>query len=126
MNFLIVRRRERGVAIPAERLSKTPLVKGDVHLVETHSQELGRSCIQAWIFKSHPGPDVFPRLLDAKINSIAQLGLNNSGLEEVDWGRCTRSRGGVELNEAGKDDRRDQNSGPRGGRSVNQFEGTVH
>jgi len=84
MNFLIVRRRERGVAIPSERLSKIQPVKGDIHILESHSQALGRPCVQAWIFKSDPGPDVFPRLLDAKVNGMAQLGMNINGVEEVD------------------------------------------
>ncbi|MGC5702942.1 hypothetical protein J4P02_22305 [Pseudomonas sp. NFXW11] len=91
MNFLIVRRRERGVAIPAERLRKIQPVKGDVHIVESHSKALGRTCVEAWIFKSGPGPDVFPRLLDAKINGMAQLGLNISGLEEVDGAMYAQS-----------------------------------
>ncbi|WP_337154974.1 hypothetical protein [Pseudomonas protegens] len=84
MNFLIVRRRERGAAIPSERLSKIQPVKGDIHILESHSQALGRPCVQAWIFKSDPGPDLFPRLLDAKVNGMAQLGMNINGVEEVD------------------------------------------
>lgn len=84
MNFLIVRRRERGVAIPSERLNKIQPVKGDIHILESHSQALGRPCVQAWIFKSDPGPDVLPRLLDAKVNGMAQLGMNINGVEEID------------------------------------------
>ncbi|WP_248766144.1 hypothetical protein [Pseudomonas protegens] len=83
-NFLIVRRREPGIAIPSERLSNIRPVKGDIHILESRSQALERSCVQAWIFKSDPGPDVFPRLLDAKVNDMIQIGMNINGVEEVD------------------------------------------
>ncbi len=52
--------------------------------MEAHSKELGRNCVKSWIFKSDPAPDVSPWLLDAKINGMAKLGLNISGLEEVE------------------------------------------
>ncbi|MGO0694151.1 hypothetical protein ACTORG_11720 [Pseudomonas guariconensis] len=84
MNFLIVRRRELGVAIPKEKLRKVQPIKGDVHIVETHSEALGRVATQAWVFKSSPGPEIIPRLLDAKVNGMAQLGININGVEEVD------------------------------------------
>ncbi len=84
MYFLIVRRRIRGVAIPPEQLRKIQPLKADIHIGEHHSEALGRVSTQAWVFNPSPGPDIIPRLLDADVNGMAQLGMNITGVEEVD------------------------------------------
>ncbi|MCY1454017.1 hypothetical protein D9M71_710490 [compost metagenome] len=84
MRFLILRRRQLGVAIPTDQLRKMQPLAGDIQISECHSESLGRSTTSAWIFGSGPGPDVFPRLLDVKITGMAQVGMNLSGIEEVD------------------------------------------
>lgn len=84
MLFLIVRRRNLGVAIPTDQLRKLQPLSGDVHITECRDDSLGRSTISAWVFKSGPGKDVIPRLLDVKITGMAQGGMNLSGVEEVD------------------------------------------
>ena len=84
MHFLLVRRRHLGVAIPSKELSKIQPIKADVHIHESHSQAIGRCCVEAWVHSAVAGRDVIPRLLDAKVNGMAQLGLNISGIEEVD------------------------------------------
>ncbi|AIL61190.1 hypothetical protein PSAKL28_19690 [Pseudomonas alkylphenolica] len=57
---------------------------GDIQISECHDAGLGRSTISAWIFSSGPGADVIPRLLDVKITGMAQVGMNLTGIEEVD------------------------------------------
>lgn len=84
MYFLIVRRRERGVAIPSDQLRKVKALKADIHIGELHSEALGRQATQAWVFNPTPSADIIPRLLDAKVNGMAQLGMNINGVEEVD------------------------------------------
>lgn len=84
MSFLIVRRRVNGVAIPAEQLRKVLPLRADVHIGDPHSELLGRISTQACMFIPTPGPDIIPRLHDAKVNGMAQLGININGLEEVD------------------------------------------
>ncbi|SEI17312.1 hypothetical protein [Pseudomonas asplenii] len=84
MYFLLVRRRERGVAIPSDQLSKIKPLRADVHLHYSHSQALGRPCIEAWVFNPGPGEDIIPRLHDACVNGMAQRGMNITGFEEVD------------------------------------------
>ncbi|WGV23150.1 hypothetical protein QIY50_21225 [Pseudomonas putida] len=39
------------------------------------SEPLGRVSTPAWVFNPSPGPDIIPRLHDAKFNGMAQLGL---------------------------------------------------
>ncbi|WP_312151959.1 hypothetical protein [Pseudomonas sp.] len=84
MYFLIVRRRERGVALPPEQLRKVQALRADIHIGDHHSEPLGRVSTQAWVFNSAPGPDIIPRLHDAKVNGMAQLGININGLEDID------------------------------------------
>lgn len=84
MYFLIVRRRALGIAIPPEILKKMPPIRADVHIGDHHSEVLGRVATQAWVFNPTPGPDIIPRLHDAKVNGMAQLGININGVEEVD------------------------------------------
>ena len=84
MYFLIVRRRARGIAIPPEQLRKVPALRADVHIGDHHSEPLGRVSTQAWVFNPTPGPDISPRLHDAKVNGMAQLGMNINGVEEID------------------------------------------
>lgn len=57
---------------------------GDVHIEYGHSKVLGRYCSEAWVFNSTPRPDVIPRPHDACVTGMAQLGMNITGLEEVD------------------------------------------
>ncbi|WP_448196680.1 hypothetical protein [Pseudomonas putida] len=84
MYFLLVRRRENGVAIPLDRLRKIKPLRADIHIGDHHSEVLGRVGTQAWVFNPTPGPDIIPRLLDAKVNGMAQLGMNINGVEEID------------------------------------------
>ncbi|EKT4504162.1 hypothetical protein QEM14_001791 [Pseudomonas putida] len=84
MYFLLVRRREHGVALPSDRLRKVQPLRADVHIGDHHSEPLGRVSTQAWVFNPTPGPDIIPRLYDAKVNGMAQLGININGVEEVD------------------------------------------
>lgn len=39
---------------------------------------------QAWVFNPTSGPDIIPRLHDAKVNGMAQLGININGVEDID------------------------------------------
>ncbi|MDF9617038.1 hypothetical protein P5705_05240 [Pseudomonas entomophila] len=84
MYFLLVRRRERGIAISSDQLKKIQPMRADVHIEYGHSKVLGRYCIEAWVFNPTPGPDIIPRLHDACVTGMAQLGMNIIGLEEVD------------------------------------------
>lgn len=84
MYFLIIRRRERGAAIPPEKLKTVQALRADIHIGDHHSEPLGRVATQAWVFNPSPGPDVIPRLHDAKVNGMAQLGININGVEEID------------------------------------------
>lgn len=84
MYFLLVRRRERGVAIPNSQLSKIQPLKADVHIHYCNSGKLGRPTIEAWVFSPSPGADIIPRLYDASVNGMAQGGMNITGVEEID------------------------------------------
>ncbi|MNN29899.1 hypothetical protein D3C81_1435210 [compost metagenome] len=84
MYFLLVRRRESGVAIPSAQLRNVQPLKADVHIGDHHSETLGRVSTQAWVFNPTPGPDIIPRLLDAKITTMAQGGISITGVEEID------------------------------------------
>lgn len=84
MYFLLVRRREHGVALPSDHLRKVQPIRADVHIGDHHSKPLGRVATQAWVFNPTPGSDIIPRLHDAKVNGMAQLGMNINGVEEVD------------------------------------------
>lgn len=84
MYFLLVRRRENGAAIPSNQIRKIKPLRADIHIGDHHSPPLGRVATQAWVFNPTPGPDIIPRLHDVKVNGMAQLGMNISGLEEVD------------------------------------------
>lgn len=84
MYFLLVRRRVRGVAIPNGQLTKIQPIRADVHIEYGHSTVLGRQCLGAWVFNPTPGPDVIPRLHDARVTGMAQGGMNITGVEEVD------------------------------------------
>ncbi|TFF38150.1 hypothetical protein [Pseudomonas sp. RIT623] len=91
MYFLLVRRRERGVAIPNDKLAKIKPLRADVHIEYGHSRVFGRPCIEAWVFNPTPGGDIIPRLHDACVNGMAQLGMNITGFEEVDGVLCSQS-----------------------------------
>ncbi|EKT4495439.1 hypothetical protein QEM27_003188 [Pseudomonas putida] len=84
MYFLLVRRRVNGVAIPSDQLRKVQPLRADIHIGDHHSEPLGRVSTQAWAFNPSPGPDIIPRLHDAKLNGMAQLGININGVEEID------------------------------------------
>lgn len=84
MYFILLRRRENGAVIAAERLRKMEPLRVDIHIGIQHSEPLGRVCTQAWVFNPAPSGDIIPRLYDAHINGMAQLGMNITGLEEVD------------------------------------------
>ena len=75
--FPLVRRRENGVAIPSDRLRQVKPLRADIHIGDHHSEPLGRESTQAWVFNPTPGPDIIPRLHDAKVNGMAQLGMNH-------------------------------------------------
>ncbi|MGJ3439361.1 hypothetical protein AAZU54_05105 [Pseudomonas sp. Je.1.5.c] len=83
MYFLLVRRRVNGVAIPTSQLRKITPLRADIHIGDNHSEPLGRVATQAWVFNPTSGPDVIPRLHDAKVNGMAQLGMNINGIEEI-------------------------------------------
>jgi hypothetical protein len=85
MRYLITARRRYGVAIPAQQLSKVQPIRGDVHIGESVSEQLGRPSLTAWIFVSSPSmPDPLPPLLDVRVTGMAQNGMNLNGVEEVD------------------------------------------
>ncbi|MBF8746920.1 hypothetical protein [Pseudomonas monteilii] len=84
MYVYLVRRRANGVAIPPEQLRKLQPLKADLHMGANHSRPLGRVSTQAWVFNPTPGPDVIPRLHDARVTSMAQGGLSLTGMEEID------------------------------------------
>ncbi|WP_236183495.1 hypothetical protein [Pseudomonas juntendi] len=84
MYFLLVRRRLDGVAIPTKQLGKVQPLRADIHIGDYHSESLGRVATQAWVFNPTPGPDMIPRLHDAKVNGMAQLGMNINGVEDID------------------------------------------
>ncbi|MCL8301409.1 hypothetical protein [Pseudomonas mosselii] len=84
MYFHLIRRRELGAAIPADQLRKISPLKVDVQIFEHHSQSLGRVTTQAQVLNRSPGPDIIPPLLDAKVTGMATLGMNITGVEEVD------------------------------------------
>ncbi|WP_236238476.1 hypothetical protein [Pseudomonas faucium] len=84
MYFLLVRRRERGVAIPSNKLKQLTPLRADVHIEYGDSKVLGRPCIEAWVFNPTPSGDIIPRLHDACVNGMGTLGLNITGFEEID------------------------------------------
>lgn len=84
MQFLVVRRRHLGVAISLKELEKIQPIRADVHIHECRSDALGRCCVEAWVHTSTSTNEVIPPLLDAKVNGVAQLGMNICGIEEVD------------------------------------------
>jgi hypothetical protein len=84
MYVLITPRRQMGVAVPKDQLSKIPPLKGDVQIVESQCSALGRITREAFILNSvGHAPDVLPRLLDANVTSMGTQGLIVSGIEQV-------------------------------------------
>ncbi|MND58160.1 hypothetical protein D3C80_493060 [compost metagenome] len=69
---------------PISSVQEDPAPEADIHIGDHHSEPLGRVSTQAWVFNSSPGSDILPRLHDAKLNGMAQLGLNINGIEEID------------------------------------------
>jgi len=84
MYFFITPRRRLGVAIDKKELPKIPPVRGDVHIIETHDELLGRTTITAWVFEAGPGAGMLPRLLDVTITGMATNGMNLTGVEVID------------------------------------------
>ncbi|MCE0464922.1 hypothetical protein LCU97_26115 [Pseudomonas sp. 20TX0172] len=83
MYFLITRRRKLGVAIPKDQLRSAETFRGDIVISESLEPDLGRAAVVAQIFKSGPGPDVIPPLLDVKITGMAHSGMNLTGVEKI-------------------------------------------
>lgn len=84
MMCLVVRRREKGRAIPSKELDKIVPLREDVHITEDNSDIFGRGSCMAWLFKTGPGPDIIPRLHDARVTGMAQNGMNITGVESID------------------------------------------
>ncbi|MDH0745310.1 hypothetical protein N5D61_02990 [Pseudomonas sp. GD03842] len=84
MYFLITPRRRLGVALKKEEVRKATPARGDVHIREDRDEALGRVTITARVFNtSATGFDELPSLVDASVTSMAQNGMNVSGVEEV-------------------------------------------
>jgi len=84
MHLLITPRRRLGVALTKQEISTAVPIKGDVHINEDKNSTLGRATLVASVFNTAPGPHRLPPLLDASVTSMATLGMNISGIEEVD------------------------------------------
>ena len=84
MHFLITQRRRLGVALTAKEVRDTIPVKGDVQINESANSSLGRVTTEAFILRSGEGPDVLPRLIDARVTGLGTLGMNISGIEQID------------------------------------------
>jgi hypothetical protein len=85
MHFLITPRRRLGVALTRQEISAATAIKGDVHINEDRNSVLGRATLVASVFSTAPGcPHALPPLFDADVTSMATLGMNISGVEEVD------------------------------------------
>lgn len=84
MHLLITPRRRLGVALTKQEISTAVPIRGDVHINEASNTPLGRSTIVASVFNTAPGPNALPSLLDASVTNMATLGMNISGIEEVD------------------------------------------
>lgn len=84
MYVLITPRRQMGVAVPKEQLSKITPLRGDVQIVESQCTALGRITREAFILNSvGHAPDSLPRLLDASVTSMGTQGMNVTGIEQV-------------------------------------------
>jgi hypothetical protein len=84
MYVLITPRRQMGVAVPKDQLSRITPFRGDVQIVESQSSALGRITREAFILNSvGHAPDALPRLLDAGVTSMGTNGLTISGIEQI-------------------------------------------
>jgi len=83
MYFLITPRRRLGIAISNQDLKMILPVRGDIHFTELEDKQFGRTTISAWVFNPSSGPDILPRLLDARVTGMAQQGMNISGIEQI-------------------------------------------
>ncbi len=84
MYYLITPRRRLGVAIDKADLRNLTPVRGDIHINELHSQALGRTTAEAWIFTSAGGAqDILPRLFDARVTQMGTNGINITGIEQI-------------------------------------------
>lgn len=85
MHFLITQRRRLGVALTKQEISSATAIKGDVHINEDRNSVLGRATMVASVFNTAPGmAHILPPLYDASVTSMATLGMNISGIEEID------------------------------------------
>ena len=85
MHLLITPRRRLGVALSAKEVSKAHPVKADVHMREQNDERVGRTTMTAYLFSTSPRqPEILPRLIDASVTGLGTLGMNISGIEEVD------------------------------------------
>ena len=84
MYFDLIRRRERGIAIPGDQLRKVQSSRADIQIGEYQSPVLGRVTTQTTVFNCTSGPDIVSPLLDAKVTGMATLGMNITGVEEID------------------------------------------
>jgi len=84
MYFLITPRRQMGVALPKDQVSKVTPFKGDVQIVEAQCSALGRITRQAFLLSAvGHAPDILPRLLDASVTSLGTQGMTISGIEQI-------------------------------------------
>lgn len=84
MYVLITPRRNLGVAVPKDQLSKITPFRGDVQIVESQCSALGRITREAFILNSASHtPDPLPRLLDAGVTSMGTNGFTISGIEQI-------------------------------------------
>ena len=84
MHLLITPRRRFGVALSTKEVREFRPIKGDVQINEMDSTVLGRVTTEAFVMNTGPGPDALPRLLDARVTGMGTLGLNISGIEQID------------------------------------------
>ena len=83
MYFLITPRRRQGVALSAAELRDMKPIKGDVNIHECKDDDLGRYTNVAHVMNFGSGPDIIPRLVDAKVTNLATHGMNITGVEKV-------------------------------------------
>lgn len=84
MHFLVTPRRRLGVALTTKEVRDFKPIKGDVQINETPHTVLGRLTTEAFILNTGRGPDALPPLLDARVTGLGTLGLNISGIEQID------------------------------------------
>ena len=84
MHFLITPRRRLGVALSTKEVQKAQPIKGDVQINEMHNESLGRTTVEASVMNYGPPPPRLPSLVDARVTGMGTLGLNITGVEEIE------------------------------------------